>query len=106
MQLKNIFNGVPKILKEELLEDILASKNFRLERIVSEGHSSPEGFWYDQYENEFVLLLSGNAVLEFQNEASINLKPGDYIIIPSHKKHRVKETSSKERTFWLALHFK
>ena len=105
MPVKNIFENIPSSLKDEFFEDIISSPDFKLERIISEGHSSPEGFWYDQDKNEFVLLLSGSAEISFEDEPLIKLRPGDYITIPAHKKHRVEKTDKEEKTFWLALHF-
>ena len=105
MDIQNIFENIPAELKEEFFEEIISNNNFKLERIVSEGHSSPDEFWYDQDKNEFVILLTGSATIEFENELSIDLKPGDYIIIPEHKKHRISKTDAHEKTFWLALHY-
>ncbi len=102
---KNIFENFQAEIKEEYFEDLISTGNFKLERIVSQGHSSPENFWYDQDKNEFVLLVSGSAELEFENESSIQLKPGDYLIIPPHKRHRVSKTDSSQKTVWIALHF-
>ncbi|MHB9041717.1 MAG: cupin domain-containing protein, partial [Melioribacteraceae bacterium] len=65
--LKNIFENFPQNIKEEFFEDIISTKDFKLERIVSEGHSFPDGFWYDQKKNEFVLLLSGSAKISFDS---------------------------------------
>ncbi len=105
MQVKNFFEDVPASLEDEYFEDIISSPYFRLEKIISDGHSSPEGFWYDQDKNEFVLLLSGSAEIAFNDEPTIHLKPGDYFIIPAHKKHRVEKTDLNEKTIWLTLHF-
>ena len=103
--LKNIFENIPENIKEELFEDIISTKDFKLERIVSEGHSSPDGFWYDQKKNEFVLLLSGSAKISFDNGEKFELKPGDYLIINAHQKHRVDQTDPLEKTFWITLHY-
>ena len=88
MNVQNIFEKIPGELKEEYFEEIISNNNFRLERIVSDGHISPEGFWYDQNKNEFVILISGSAVIELENDVTMNMKPGDYLIIPANKKHR------------------
>ena len=88
----NLFN-IEKIPNSEELTTILGeSKNVRIERIISSGQTSPEGFWYDQNENEFVALLQGEAVISYE-DVSINLKSGDTVLIPAHKKHRVDFTS-------------
>ena len=105
MLVKNIFENLPSSFKDEFFEDIISSPDFKLERIISEDHSSPDGFWYDQDKNEFVLLVSGSAEIAFHDGKSINLKPGDYITIPAHKKHRVEKTDKHKKTFWLALHY-
>lgn len=102
---KNIFEKIPLSLKEEFFEDVLTTENFKIERIVSEGHGTPENYWYDQDKNEFVILISGSAELLFENDKKIELNPGDYLIIPAHKKHRVLKTDTIQKTFWLALHY-
>jgi cupin 2 domain-containing protein len=101
----NIFENVPGNLKDELFERLLTNENFIIERIVSDGHKSPDDFWYDQLTDEFVILLKGSAQVAFENEDSIILKPGDHILIPAHKKHKVEWTDPDEKTFWLAVHF-
>ncbi len=101
---RNIFRGIPADLPEELAEDLLRGDGVRIERIVSRGHRSPEGFWYDQDQNEWVILLSGWARLRFDGDAdAVELGPGDYVQIPAHVRHRVEETSAAEDTVWLAV---
>lgn len=90
--------------KEEFL-DILKHENVRIERIVSNGQSSEKDFWYEQEENEFVLLLKGSAILEFENKV-MPLIEGDFIDIKAFTKHRVKYTSEDETTIWLAIFYK
>ena len=102
--MKNLFMDLPAALPEELIEVIGGSGDVRIERIVSHGHSSPEGFWYDQDGDEFVLLVSGRATLEFEDH-EIVLNPGDYLNIAAHQKHRVKWTSGEETTIWLVVHY-
>ena len=104
-ELKNIFENIPHQLDAELSEEILSTKDFKLERIVSEGQTSPANFWYDQKDNEFVLLLSGSAKISFDNGKIFELNPGDYLIINAHQKHRVDWTSPDQKTFWLTLHY-
>ena len=104
---ENIFAPIPDNRKDELIEAILQASNFRIERIVSQGHCSPEGFWYDQNENEWVILLKGSAGLRFDDkEELVVLHPGDYIQIPRHLKHRVEWTDADQETVWLAVHYK
>ena len=102
---KNILQGIPEKLSEEYFEEIISSDQFKLERIVSEGHKSPKDFWYDQEKDEFVMLISGSAEIQFENEPAVQLVQGDYLIIPAHKKHRVEKTDLIQQTIWLALHF-
>jgi len=103
--LKNIYDNFPKELKEESFEEILSTKDFNLERIISEGHASPPDFWYDQNKNEFVLLLKGKAKLSFEDGRKIELNPGDYLLINAHQKHRVDWTDPTQKTFWLTIHY-
>lgn len=100
----NLFTELPTLLPEELVEKLVDSKDIRIERIVSTGHASPPGFWYDQSENEWVVVLQGEAILEYEDETRM-MKPGDYVLIPPHRKHRVNSTSMKEPTVWLAVFF-
>ena len=104
-ELKNIFEGVSEVLNDEFIEELVVNKNFKLERIVSDGHSSPVNFWFDQELNELVILLSGSAELSYDDGQKFVLNPGDYLMIPSHQKHRVDKTYLFEKTFWLALHY-
>lgn len=105
INVKNIFHDIPEKSSEEFLEVLFQNNLLKMERIVSEGHSSPTNYWYDQDKNEFVLLLSGNAIISFNDGESIELFPGDYFIIPAHIKHRVDYTDQNEKTVWLTLFF-
>ncbi len=102
--LQNIFKGIPDNIPNELTEILCCSNNIRIERIVSEGHVTPDGTWYDQQQNEFVLLLSGAASIEFA-EQEVALQPGDHLTIPAHTKHRVKWTDPKIKSIWLTVFF-
>lgn len=102
--MNNLFEEIPENLSVELTEILTESSLVRIERIVSDGHASPDDFWYDQEQNEWVLLVSGSAVLEFE-ERRVKLQPGDHILIPAHQKHRVASTSTSEKTIWLAIFF-
>lgn len=101
----NIFRDIPGDLSSEMFEDILRSPGIRVERILSKGHTSPETGWYDQDENEWVLLIEGNATLEFENAASVTLSKGDYLNIPAHTKHRVSWTDPDRVTVWLVIFY-
>jgi len=102
---KNFFDLGPGDAAEELIEVLAKREKFRIERIVSRGHTSPPGFWYDQETDEFVLVLSGKGSLVFEGQREpVVLEPGDYVIIPAHVKHRVAWTDPDHDTIWLAVH--
>jgi cupin 2 domain-containing protein len=104
--INNIYKQIPQKFKEEIFDNLLVTKNFKVERIVSRGHSSPKDFWYDQEQNELVLVLKGHAILVFKDENNqVELHSGDYINIPAHKKHRVKWTDPEQETVWLAIYY-
>ena len=106
MPTRNLFDGIPASLPDELTEILLSRRGLRIERIVSRGHASPEGFWYDQAEDEWVLLLAGSAGLAFEDEAEARtLGPGDHLHIPAHRRHRVAWTAADTDTIWLAVFF-
>ncbi len=99
----NLFKELPDKLPEELCSVLAESKNAKIERIVSNGHASPEGFWYDQGQDEWVLLVAGSAVLEFEDR-QVRMEPGDHLLIPAHRRHRVATTSRTEKTVWVAVY--
>ena len=102
----NLFYDIPPEFKEELFETILKRETFRIERIVSHGHSSPKGFWHDQDFHEWVILLKGSAVLRFEDQAeNVTMNPGDYIHIEKHRRHRVEWTDPEQDNVWLAVHY-
>src|SRR5947209_7376229 len=101
----NLFADVSPQGAEEERTELLRAPPVRIERIVSHGHASSPGFWYDQDQAEWVPLLGGAAVLVFEEHADpIRLEPGDHILIPAHVRHRVEWTSPDEPTVWLAVH--
>jgi cupin 2 domain-containing protein len=102
----NLFAEIPGNPRDELVETILQTSGFRVERIVSRGHCSPDGFWYDQDEHEWVVLLKGSAVLRFEDQSeNIIMNPGNYINIEKHRRHRVEWTDPEHETIWLAIHY-
>lgn len=104
--LQNLFADVPADLPEEVVDVLQANANVRIEQIVSQGHASPEGFWYDQDQAEFVLVLAGAARLRYENDAeAVAMQPGDFVNIPAHRRHRVEWTTPEEPTIWLAVHY-
>jgi cupin 2 domain-containing protein len=102
----SLFKGLPLDLPEEISETICSTEYVKIERIVSRAHSSPEGFWYDQERNEFVLVLQGSAGLKIEGEGDVVvLKRGDYLNIDAHVKHRVEWTDPECDTIWLAFRY-
>ena len=86
IQSGNIFNAVPKEIKDEVFEVLLESDRVKVERIISKGHVSPASGWYDQDLNEWVIVLKGKAILSFENGEDKTLGVGEYVNIPAHKK--------------------
>jgi cupin 2 domain-containing protein len=101
----NLFSNLPEHLPKEFTTVLQEGHGVRIERIVSQGHITPAGFWYDQPESEGVLVLKGAARLEFEDRM-VEMGPGDYVNIPAHEKHRVAWTSPDEPTIWLAVHYR
>lgn len=88
----------------ELVDDLLIRPGVRIERIVSRGDASPDGFWYDQEEAEWVVVLTGAAVVSLEDpQEDRRLGPGDHLFIPAHRRHRVAWTAPGEDTIWLAV---
>ena len=105
MKTNNIFQNLPRNLDEELFTTILEKDGLKLQRIVSEAHTTAKGEWYDQADNEWFILLQGAAVISFEGEEEVKLEVGDHLNIPAHKRHRVSWTSENEQTIWLAMHY-
>lgn len=101
----DLLRDLPRNLPEELVETLLGSDTVRIERIVSTGHASPEGFWYDQPGREFVLVVQGRARLEFDDGETLSLESGGWVDIAAHRRHRVASTDPEEPTVWLAVHY-
>jgi cupin 2 domain-containing protein len=101
---RNIFTGAgaPPGLEECLT--LFENDKVRVERIVSNAHGSPADFWYDQPEDEWVMVLRGQAMVEFAGGESVAMRAGDHVTIASHVRHRVSETDAE--TIWLAVHVK
>lgn len=103
MKPANLFTEAPFNPDSEYFEQLVERSNFKLERIVSHGHRTPEGEWYDQERDEWVVLLSGKATLIVEDK-EVEMTPGSYLLIPAHVKHRVEWTEETCETVWLALH--
>jgi cupin 2 domain-containing protein len=101
----NLLVDLPRHLPDEYLTTLLGAPDVRIERIVSHGHSSPEGFWYDQDWHEWVVVLKGAASLRFEDQ-TFEMKAGDFVNIPAHTKHRVEWTAPDEPTVWLAVFYR
>ena len=104
MDVLNLFRDISHTKAGEEFLTLFENANAKIERIVSHAHSSREGFWYDQEEDEWVVVLLGTATLEFAGGEKVQLKEGDYLTIARHVKHRVAQTS--EETIWLAVHLR
>jgi cupin 2 domain-containing protein len=102
--LSNLFTNIPTTSTDELVSTLLEAGTVRIERIVSYGQVSPEGFWYDQDQDEWVIVLQGAARLEIEDR-TVEMARGDFLHIRAHEKHRVAWTTPDEPTIWLAVHF-
>jgi len=102
----NLFDHLPPVTSsDEEFTTLLGEPGLIVQRIVSTGQASPPGFWYDQADAEWVLLLEGEALLRFADEsAARHLYPGDHLDIAAGRKHRVEWTKLGTHTVWLAVH--
>lgn len=104
--MNNLFDHLPAALSEELCDTLVENASVRIERIVSFQHGSPQDFWYDQEQNEWVVIIQGSASIRIEGkEPPIKMGPGDFINIPAHQRHRVEWTSPDEPTIWLAIFY-
>lgn len=102
----NLYASLPAPGNEEEFLELFRRPGLKVERIISTGQASPAGYWYDQTQWEWVVLLSGAARLRFEDEAAAReLSPGDCLAIAPHRRHRVDWTAPGECTVWLALHY-
>lgn len=104
--INNIFDNSNIIInsQDEFFEDIINNNSFRIERILSSGQQTPDGIWLEEETNEFVLLIEGSSIIRFfEDNCKINLKKGDWFIIPKNTKHRVEYTENL--TYWLTIHY-
>jgi cupin 2 domain-containing protein len=102
--IRNLWEGNDGPTDHEKIQSLFETEAVRIERIVSHGQASPKGFWYDQPDDEWVVLLKGEATLAFAEEDSVQLKAGDYLFIPANVRHRVEHTS--DDALWLAAHLR
>ncbi|MEM7586833.1 MAG: cupin domain-containing protein [Acidobacteriota bacterium] len=102
----SLFSNLEVDPGSEKLERLGGAGPVVVERIVSAGAASPEGFWYDQEQEEWVMVVSGRARLELEGETTpVELSPGDWCRIPAHCRHRVAWTDPDQPTVWLAVHY-
>ncbi|QTD92033.1 cupin domain-containing protein [Burkholderia anthina] len=105
LQTGNLFDIERTRSDDEQVDVLMAGARLNVERIVSMGHASPDGFWYDDPRAEWVALLSGAAALEFEGDPTLHdMRPGDYVLIAPHCRHRVAWTQPGEPTVWLAIY--
>ncbi len=103
---ENLFHDIPDTLSEELFTELASGRSTRILRIVSTGHTTPEGEWYDQEDSEWVVVLKGRARLVFADgRDDLEMGPGDHVLLPAHCRHRVAWTTPDEPSVWLAVHF-
>ncbi len=97
---------LPDATGAELFETLVARDGVRIERIISKGQTTPAGEWYDQPWHEWVLLVQGEALVRLEGESDpYRLEPGQWIMLPTHCRHRVEWTLPEQETVWLALHW-
>ncbi len=102
----NLFDPAAPTGSGEQVDALVEQGGVSIERIVSMGHASPPGFWYDSPRAEWVVLLSGAAALEFEGDAKpYPMQPGDHVLIEAHCRHRVAWTSDKAASVWLAVYY-
>ena len=65
----------------------------------------PKSGWYDQDQNEWVLVLKGAARLAFEDGSEVSMGPGDSLEIPAHVKHKVVWTDPDEETVWVGVRY-
>ncbi|KVL05298.1 cupin domain-containing protein [Burkholderia cepacia] len=106
LQTGNLFAAEGRRDEDEKIDLLVTGQRLNVERIVSMGHTSPDGFWYDDSRAEWVVLLSGAAVLEFEDGPTRHeMHPGDYVLIEPHCRHRVAWTHEETQTVWLAIYY-
>lgn len=105
IQLSRLLADLPPRGPDEHVAALYERPGLRLERIVSWGQITPEGEWYDQEQEEWVMVVSGAARLRIENQAVHDMRPGDSVLLPAHCRHRVEWTDPDQPTVWLALHY-
>ncbi len=103
--MNNIYESIPDNIPNEVFLDVLKGQNIRIERILSKGQTSPQTGWYDQDENEWVIVLQGSGTILFEDGKEVTLGPGDYLNIERHQRHKVTWTDPDRTTLWLAVFY-
>jgi cupin 2 domain-containing protein len=103
--MKNLFNtsGLDPAVTE-VFQTLHTGPHCRIERIVTQKPYSEPGEWYDQEEDEWVVLLEGSATLDYRDGRKVELNRGDYLFLPAHKVHRIISSSPGSHCVWLAIH--
>jgi cupin 2 domain-containing protein len=104
-QRENIFKLPEQLPPAELFETLWHNDQISIKRIISTGQVTPAGEWYDQEQNEWLIVLQGSAELSYEDNSRIKLIKGDYLLIPAHQKHRVEYTSTAPPCIWLTVFF-
>ena len=99
----NLYHLPDPLPDAEEFTDLVRSRGVKIERIVSSGQTSPAGEWYDQDRDEWVVLIQGEAVLEYEGGEKLRLAAGDHVLIPAHRRHRVDYTSRTPPCIWIAV---
>jgi len=105
MKKQNIYQNIPQRTDDEFFENLVNKDGIKIQRIVSQGHTSPKSGWYVQKDNEWVIVIEGEAVITYENGDKLNLQKGDYINIPAFTKHKVSWTDPDIKTIWVAVHY-
>lgn len=104
--MNNLLDKLPSTkTANEIFETLIQTKQLKLERIISTGQITPENQWYNQAQNEWVVLIKGRANIVFEDQREVHLVAGDYLHIHKHQKHRVSWTDPNDTCVWLALHY-
>ncbi|WP_342663224.1 cupin domain-containing protein [Ferrimonas kyonanensis] len=103
--LQNLLTNLPQNLTNELFETLVDSKSVKIERILSKGQQTPADEWYDQDEHEWVMVVAGAARIVFEDGNEVVMGPGDHLLLPAHRRHRVSWTDPEQTTVWLAVHW-
>lgn len=99
--MQNLFSPNPNALRKEQFDTLLKTQAVTIEKITSNDQTSSQ--WYDQNEDEWVVIIEGEGSLLFEDGREISLQKGEHLYIPKHTKHKVTYTASP--TIWLAVHF-